>query len=67
MANKKRVVRVSKVFAHGAVKPVRRDGEWIGFGATSAGGDDYPVQFEVRKLPELIRWLQEQVAKDRNR
>lgn len=56
----KKVVRVSKVFAHGAVKPVRRDGEWISFGATSADADDYPVQFQVKHLPELIKWLQAQ-------
>jgi hypothetical protein len=59
VSNKKKTVSVGP-FAHGAVKPVRREGEWIYFGSTIVG-DDYPVVFRVEQLPGLIAWLSRQV------
>jgi hypothetical protein len=64
---RKRTPKAAKVYAHGAVKPVTRVGEWIWFGATVADGDDYPVHFQVQHLPELIAWLQEQVEQDKRK
>jgi hypothetical protein len=62
MKTKKKKVRkrIKKIFAHGAVRPVECDDEWVWFGA-SAGEEDYPVVFRMEKVPELVKWLQAQL------
>lgn len=62
---KKAKDRVSKIFAHGAIHPARSYttdymGRFVEFGASSADACDYPVQFDVKKLPALIKWLQKE-------
>lgn len=54
MKNKK----IKPIYAHGAVKPLAINGQWILFGATSAHGEDYPVQFQMKNIPDLIEWLE---------
>jgi hypothetical protein len=59
----KRVRSISKVYPYGAIKTVIREGEWVLFPTTSASFDEYPVQFQMKNIPELIKWLQSQLTK----
>lgn len=55
---------MKKIFPNGAINPIYREDEWVYFSTTTVHKEPYPVMFEMKKIPALIKWLQNEIDKD---